>query len=188
MACKRHVQGPEEEPIVQCAVLLLRMASGRSQGFVTWPYLSAASLHESNKIRSNETSRILPVSISNRVPVHSYFNTFVPLIVPPWSQVFIVRPREQKKEVIQAAQSQYVRRGSPAQVTGWGPDEIHLYMRWQFSQLKKGKVKKNKLGGWGWLLPKKLSPVNQRPYRMKWFSSTNQRWATKKKEGSVRVW
>ena len=77
--------------------------------------------------------------------------------------MFIVRPREQKKEVIQAAQSQYVRRGSPAQVTGWGPDEIHLYMRWQFSQLKKGKVKKNKLGGWGWLLPKKAESGEPAP-------------------------
>ena len=65
------------------------------------------------------------------------------------------QPRESKSEVLDAAKAQYSRRGRPIEKTGWGPSEIHRYMRYQFSEFKKGHLNKRKLGGWGWTLPKK---------------------------------
>lgn len=57
--------------------------------------------------------------------------------------------------MIAAAKSSYARRGQPAQTTGWGPSEIHSYMKFQFHQYKCGRLSKRRLGGWAWNLPKK---------------------------------
>jgi len=63
--------------------------------------------------------------------------------------------RESKKEMCTAAQAQYTRRGKPAEVTGWGPSDIHKYMRWQFNEVNCGRLSKKNLGGLAWKLPRK---------------------------------
>ena len=63
--------------------------------------------------------------------------------------------REKKTDVMSAAKAQYQRRNQPAAHTGWGLSEIHLFMRWQFSEFKAGKISRRDLGGFSWKLPKK---------------------------------
>ncbi|CAE7276424.1 unnamed protein product, partial [Symbiodinium microadriaticum] len=62
---------------------------------------------------------------------------------------------ENKAAIVTAANSQYKRRNFPVAHTGWGPDEIFSYMRWQLSQYHAGKIKRDAVGGWAWKLPKK---------------------------------
>ena len=62
---------------------------------------------------------------------------------------------ENKQAVVKAAKGQYERRNRPAHHTGWGPDEIHQYMKYQLHQFSHGKMKRESLGGWAWKLPKK---------------------------------
>ena len=65
------------------------------------------------------------------------------------------RIREAKKDVIDAAKAQYERRGNPTAVTGWTPSDVHNYMRWQFAEMKAGRLKRRDLGGFSWKLPKR---------------------------------
>ena len=71
--------------------------------------------------------------------------------------------REVKSDMMDAAVAQYQRRSCPTAHTGWGPDEIHQFMRFQFHQLKIGQLRRREIGGWRWKLPKRGSEGEPAP-------------------------
>ena len=69
----------------------------------------------------------------------------------PWE----TKAGENKAAVVRAAHGQYERRNRPAARTGWGIYEMHCYSKWQMNEYKRGRVKKEAMGGWAWKLPAK---------------------------------
>lgn len=61
------------------------------------------------------------------------------------------------------AKSRYETRGKPAAHTGWGPKEMHLYMKYQHHLIKKGTLRRSKLGGYSWDLPAKSADGRPAP-------------------------
>ncbi|CAJ1382504.1 unnamed protein product [Effrenium voratum] len=68
-----------------------------------------------------------------------------------------------KSEVQKGAASQYERRNRPAAHTGWGPDEMHAYTKYQLRQFAQNKLKRRAIGGYSWLLPAKSSTGEPAP-------------------------
>ena len=62
-----------------------------------------------------------------------------------------------KAGIVRAASGQYARRNKPAERTGWGPSEIHSYMKWQLEQFRLGRIKRDAVGGFSWSLPERDS-------------------------------
>eukprot|EP00435_Cladocopium_sp_Y103_P064885 s253_g26.t1 len=60
-----------------------------------------------------------------------------------------------KEDVFSQAKSRYETRGKPAAHTAWGAKEMHLFMKYQHHLIKKGSLRRSKLGGFAWDLPSK---------------------------------
>jgi hypothetical protein len=63
--------------------------------------------------------------------------------------------RRNKEAMIKTLKEEYEKRGRPLDSTGWSPKEVRQFMSWQF-EVQKPK-KKDKIGGFSWLLPEKGS-------------------------------
>ena len=55
--------------------------------------------------------------------------------------------------MVKILKEEYEKRGRPLDHTGWSPKEVRQYMSWQFDTQKPRK--KDKTGGFSWLLPEK---------------------------------